>query len=73
MVNWQITAATLKCDVVHDEITVLVYKDWSVKCTGHQKYASTKSNKRASNPGCEGPDCPVVQSYVRKLKDEEAK
>jgi hypothetical protein len=73
MVNWQITAATLRCDLVHDEVTVLVYKDWSVKCTGHQKYASTKSKKRTGNPVCEGPDCRMAQDYLKKLKEEEAK
>jgi hypothetical protein len=40
MVNWQVTATTVFCDAVDDEVTIIVYKDWSVKCTGHEKYAT---------------------------------
>ena len=41
MVNWQVTATTLYCDTVNDEVTILVYKDWSVMCTGYTKYSNT--------------------------------
>ncbi len=36
--NWQVTATTVYCDAVDDEVTLLVYKDWSTKCTGYSKY-----------------------------------
>ena len=38
MVNWQVTATTIYCDAVADEVTVLVYKDGTAKCTGYTKY-----------------------------------
>ena len=38
MVNWQITATTIYCDAVDDEVTLLVYTDRSVRCTGYKKY-----------------------------------
>jgi hypothetical protein len=82
MVNWQVTATTIYCDAVDDEVTLLVNKDWSVKCTGHPKYS--KTNKGASNLlkkkkrqlrralECEGPECKRAIQYRDKLKAEES-
>ncbi|MFC1902066.1 GYD domain-containing protein [Chloroflexota bacterium] len=39
MVDWVITATTIYCDAVDDEVTLLVHKDGTVKCIGHSKYA----------------------------------
>ena len=83
MVNWQVTAATIYCDVVDDEVTLLVYKDWSVECTGHQKYGkpgkdATNLPKRQNGQlkrqlNCTGPECHRVIQYKDKLFSEEAK
>jgi len=82
MVNWQVTATTIYCNAVDDEVTLLVNKDWSVKCTGHPKYG--KTNKGASNLlkkksrqlrralECEGPECQRAIQYRDKLKAEES-
>ena len=74
MVDWQITAATLRCDVVGDEVTLLVHKDWSVKCTGAVRYApgGNGHKKNTRNPLCEGTDCQLAKDYRKKLQDEEA-
>jgi len=37
MVNWQVTEVTIYCDAVDDEVTIQVYKDGSVKCTGYEE------------------------------------
>jgi hypothetical protein len=29
--DWQITATTIYCDAVDDDVTIIVYKDWSTK------------------------------------------
>jgi hypothetical protein len=71
MVDWQITAATFRCNILDDEITLLVNKDWSVKCTGHMKLTS-KGKKNGHNPGCSGPDCKLAADYLKKLQAEEA-
>jgi len=73
MVNWQITAATFRCDLVDEEVTFLIYKDWSIRCTGHQKYLSAKPKGNSGSPECKGTDCQLAQSYRRKLQEEEAK
>lgn len=74
MVDWQITATTIYCDAVKDEVTILVSKDWTVKCTGHKKYADPdgKSRKSKRNSACAGEACPRVKAYKQKLVDEEA-
>lgn len=83
MVDWQVTAATLYCDAVDEEVTVMVYKDWSVKCTGHQKYFAPskeaarqlrkKSEQLQRAVGCEGLECRQVVCYKEKLLAEEAR
>ncbi len=73
MVSWQVTATTVRCDSVNDEVTLLVYKDWSVKCTGYVKYASKNGRSAVRGLGrrCEGTDCETASGYRRKLRAEE--
>lgn len=69
MGNWQITAATLRCDTVNDEVTLLVYRDWSVKCTGAAKHTQTgRGNGRRV---CQGTNCSLAQAYLKRLRNEE--
>ena len=42
MVDWKVTATTIHCDAVGDEVTILVYKDGSVKCIGYDKYGKPR-------------------------------
>lgn len=81
MVDWQITATTIYCNAVDDEVTIMVYKDWTVKCTGFNKYSgsreaslklSKKSTKTRRALECQGIDCERVTGYKDKLKAEEA-
>lgn len=71
MVNWQVTAATFRCDIIGEEVTLLVYKDWSVKCTAYTKLANDKALKTPRHSRCEGTDCPVASDYRKKLQSEE--
>ncbi len=81
MVDWQITAATIYCDAVDDEVTIMVLKDWSVKCTGFNKYMhpdkeSTsllkKRGKRLNRQlACQGLECSRIIKYKGKLLSEE--
>ena len=82
MVNWQLTATTIYCDGVDEEVTLLVYKDWSTKCTGYRKYGEPskemlnllkkKSKQSKRQLECMGPECPRVIQYKEKLFTEEA-
>jgi len=80
MVDWQVTATTIYCDAVADEVTIIVYSDWSTTCTGIEKYAvsregSIKLVKRSLALrvplDCQQADCTHIPEYVEKLKTEE--
>ena len=86
MVDWQVTAKTIYCDSVDDEVTILVYKDWSANCTGFDKYhpesnpgketiklLKRKSQQLKRELGCQGLGCQRVVGYQSKLRGEEAK
>ena len=82
MVDWQITVATIYCQAVDDEITIMVHKDWSVKCTGYNKYSQPdketasllkKKGKRLNRQlECQGLGCSRIIQYKEKLLSEEA-
>ena len=81
MVDWQVTATTIHCDAVDDEVTIMVYKDWSAKCTGVRKYTESreeqitlvrKSLQLERELECEGMQCTRITEYKQKLRDEEA-
>ena len=82
MVDWQVTGITVHCDGVEDEVTLLVYKDWSTKCTGYAKYGEAgkggtgllkKKSRQLKRPmECAGPECPRVIQYKKRLLSEEA-
>jgi hypothetical protein len=80
MVDWQVTAYTFLCEAVDDEVTILVYPDWSVKCSGNIRYtgsrnASVELVKRSlalkKVLDCKGLDCPSITEYKLKLQHEE--
>jgi hypothetical protein len=83
MVSWKVTATTIYCDAVDDEVTVLVYRDFSTKCTGYLKYLEPdkktgnllrkKSRRLGRQLLCEGLKCSRVIQYKEKLLAEEAK
>ncbi len=80
MADWEITATTIYCDAVDDEVTLMVYGDGTVRCTGHQKYArpdketaremKKKSQQSGKQLGCSGLDCPRVVQYRDSLLGE---
>ena len=82
MVDWQITATTIYCDAVDEEVTLLVYKDWSTKCTGYKKYGEPskemldllkkKSKQSKRQLECTGLECPQITQYKEKLLTEES-
>jgi ABC-type branched-subunit amino acid transport system ATPase component len=67
MVNWQITATTLLCAANGAEVTVMVYKDGTLKCTGDTVAQSDKTRRSA----CSASSCPQVKTYRDKLTVEE--
>jgi hypothetical protein len=78
--NWQVTATTIDCDMVHEYVTIMVHRDWSCKCTWWAKYkkvAGDDPRHRFSKQitgqitKCKGPDCEYVTGYRDRLIKEE--
>ena len=76
MADWQITATTIFCADVEDEVTLMVYGDGAVKCTAQPKYAKPdketvkilkkRSKKTGKTLACRGADCPRIPEYRDK-------
>jgi hypothetical protein len=76
MADWQITATTIYCADVDDEVTLLIYGDGTSTCTGHHKYAwpdketagiiKKKSQHSGKAMGCGGTECHRILEYRKK-------
>ena len=82
MTDWQVTATTIYCDAVDDNVTLIIDKDWNVQCIGYKKYVTNsdketavmlrrKSRRLARNLKCEGPQDFRVTDYRDRLIAEE--
>ena len=81
MTDWQITAKTIYCEAVEDEVTVMVYKNATVRCTGCKKYtepnaitigAIKEKSQRLQRPiKCEGESCARVTTYQEAILSQE--
>lgn len=81
MVDWKITAATIYCEDVDDEVTLLVYKDGTAKCTGSGKYSrpdketartiKTKCKLLKRQIACKGGECYRIIEYRDRIFAEE--
>jgi hypothetical protein len=81
MPGWQVTAKTIYCEAVEDEVTVLVYRNGPTRCTGFKKYTEpnditrqaikTKKTNFRHALRCEGEQCPRVTRYKEQILAEE--
>jgi hypothetical protein len=75
MTDWQLTATTIFCDDIGDEVTILVYKDGKTRCTGYDTFIKMNTGadkkKRSNGVECHGPVCFRVAEYRDKLFSEE--
>jgi hypothetical protein len=77
MVDWQITATTIYCDAVNDEVTLIISPEGLVKCTGQQKYEKPgketlkamqqKSRAAGKKLACEGIGCARVTKHKQEM------
>jgi len=76
--EWQVTATTIYCDAVDDDVTIMVNRDWSTRCTGYKKYAvspdketakklKSKAKRLGRNLVCEGQQDCIVTDYRDRL------
>jgi hypothetical protein len=80
--NWQLTATTIYCDAVDDDVTLIIDKNLNVRCTGYPRYVTNldkdtvrnlreKSRNLGRNLKCEGPQDYRVTGYRDRLIAEE--
>jgi hypothetical protein len=80
MVDWQVTAITINCRAIAEEATITVKNDWSVKCSGCDKLATSRRAqlllversmilKRSLE--CHGLQCDRIREYLEKLQAAE--
>jgi hypothetical protein len=82
MVDWQLTATTIYCDAVQEEVTIFIHKDWSPACTGFNQNTGTSGQQSKDAPvdtaasnskkGCTGLPCKITTDYINKLMAEES-
>ncbi len=48
--GWQLTAITIYCDAVDDEVTIILHKDGAITCTDYRKY--TEPSKETDSGFC---------------------
>jgi hypothetical protein len=75
--DWELTATTILCEDVDDEVTIIVNGDGTARCTGSQKYAGSnkaaakelkdRSKKLGRELACKDPGCPTVAKYREEL------
>ena len=73
MVDWEVTATTIFCEAVDDEVTLIVSQDGTVKCTGRDKYTAPtketartlkkKSRELGRKLACQGVGCARITQY----------
>ncbi len=72
MIDWELTATTVYCESVGDEVTLLVTADGTCRCTGRQKYAgpgeeTSKKGRRPGKPACAPTECAIMVQYREKV------
>jgi hypothetical protein len=77
MVDWEVTATTIYCESVDDEVTLIISGEGAVKCTGRQKYENpqkeakktlkTKRRNTGKQLNCKGAECGAVKQYREKM------
>lgn len=80
--DWQITAKTIYCEAVDDEVTLMVYRDKPARCTGCKKYSGTdetsislikEKSKRLKRPvRCERENCLRLSNYREQILSEKS-
>jgi hypothetical protein len=81
--DWEITATTVYCEAVDDEVTLIIYADGTSSCTGRDQYIkpdketsrSMKKNSRRQGKllACRDSDCTIVSDYRDNILSGESK
>jgi hypothetical protein len=80
LTEWEVTAATVYCTAVDDEVTLLIYRDGQVNCTGQQLYQNPdrgnarrlveRSGRAGRKLACSGTGCVTIRDYLAEIFQE---
>ena len=84
MAGWLVTATTIHCEWVDEDVTIVVYKDNSAWCTGYNKFRESvnretaklireKEKKLGRELKCIYPSACGLTRYRDKISSEESK
>jgi hypothetical protein len=63
--EWQVTATTIKCELVDDFATIMVQPDGAAKCSYYNRHSRAKDSKKKLRT-CKWPECPLVAEFRQK-------
>jgi hypothetical protein len=64
-VGWQVTATTIRCDLVDDFAALMVYGDGATRCAYFNRWNTAKAGKKRLK-NCKGPDCPQLIEFKER-------
>ena len=84
MTGWLVTATTIHCEFIDEDVTIIVYKDNSAKCTGYNKFCENitketiealkvKGRKLGKELKCIYPSACGLTHYRDRILAEKAK
>ena len=67
-VDWKVTATTLFCEDIGTDVTIMLYSDGTLKCTGAARaHFNNKGGQGCKSPGpCAMTEC--MQADLKSLK-----
>ena len=80
MPDWMMTATTIYCEAVDDEVTLIVNGDGTARCTAYNKYGRpsretarlvrARGKRLGRQLACVGPECARLLQYRDRLLAE---
>ena len=67
MPEWEITATTVHCDTVDDEVTILVARDAPSACTYRTRHASRTGRGKGRRGSCQDGDCALITEAITRF------
>ncbi len=63
--GWQVTATTIKCNLVDEFAVLMVYEDGTAKCNYFER-SKVANHKDKRSVNCKGPDCPALAEFKER-------
>ena len=63
MTGWKITATTIFCKDIADEVTLIVTENGTITCTGMQRYFNNDRKRAGGKTQCLGESCPTMAEH----------